>query len=290
MNNKSNFKAKVFLLLSMTIFGTIGVFRKYIPLPSGTISLVRGVIGSVFMLMLILAKGSRPSGQAIKKNIKILIIAGAFLGINWILLFEAYRYTSVATATLCYYMAPVFMILVSPFVVGERLTKKKVFCAVTAVIGMVLVSGILDVGAIEISELKGIIFALAAAVLYAAVVMISKRLENIDGTDVTLMQLVISAIVLVPYVLLVDRIGNVSFTPVSIAMLLVIGVVHTGIAYALYYSSIGNLKAQTIALFSYIDPVVAVLLSVLVLREEMSVAKMIGAILILGATILSERE
>ena len=137
---------KIFLLLSMTIFGTIGVFRKYIPLPSGMISLVRGIIGTVFMLALIYARGSRPSKEAIRRNIRILLIAGAFLGMNWILLFEAYRYTSVATATLCYYMAPVFMILASPFVMKEKLTKLKLGCVFVAVFGMVLVSGILDGG------------------------------------------------------------------------------------------------------------------------------------------------
>lgn len=283
-------KSKIILLMSMTIFGTIGVFRKYIPLPSGTISLVRGIIGTLFMLVLIYARGSKPSKEAIRANIKILIIAGAFLGINWILLFEAYRYTSVATATLCYYMAPVFMILASPFVMKEKLTKLKLGCAAVAVFGMVLVSGILDVGTVQQAEIKGILFALGAAVLYASVVMISKRLKNIEGTDVTLTQLAISAVVLLPYVLAVEKIGTVSFTPISIIMLLVIGVLHTGIAYALYYSSIGNLEAQTIALYSYIDPVVSVILSVLILREEMSLVKLAGAVMILGAAMMSEKN
>ena len=283
-------KSKILLLMSMTIFGTIGVFRKYIPLPSGTISLVRGIIGVLFMLAVIYARGNRPSKEAIRKNIRILLVAGALLGINWILIFEAYRYTSVATATLCYYMAPVFMILASPFVMKEKLTKFKLGCAAVAVCGMVLVSGILDVGTIQQSELKGILFAVGAAVLYATVVMISKRLKDIEGTDVTLTQLGISAIVLLPYVLTVEKIGTVTFTPISIVMLLVIGIVHTGVAYALYYTSISNLQAQTIALYSYIDPVVSVILSVLILREEMSLVKLAGAVMILGAAMLSEKK
>ena len=283
-------KSKLFLLMSMVIFGTIGVFRKYIPLPSGTISLVRGIIGTLFMLALLRGRGVSPSKTAIRKNIKILVVAGAFLGFNWILLFEAYRYTSVATATLCYYMAPVFMILASPFVMKEKLTKLKLGCAAVALFGMVLVSGVLDVGAVQQSEIKGILFALGAAILYASVVMISKKLKGIEGTDVTLTQLAISAIVLLPYVLAVEKIGTVTFTPISICMLLVIGVVHTGIAYALYYTSIGNLQAQTIALYSYIDPVVSVVLSILILKEDMSLMKLAGAVMILGAAMMSEKN
>lgn len=275
-------------IFSVAIFGTIGVFRKFIPLPSGLICLSRGIIGSLFLLVYLRLKGTRLSRQAVRKNSALLIPAGILLGLNWILIFEAYRYTKVSTVSLCYYMAPVFVILASPFVTKEALTGKKAFCAVLSFTGMVLVSGILNNTAHEPSEIKGILLALASACLYAANILVCKKLKEISGPDVTIVQLLISAAMLLPYTLLFENVGKIVFTPLSLAMLLIMSVLHTGIAYTLYYSSIKELKAQTIAIFSYIDPVVAVILSVLILKEAMSAPKLIGAALILGSAMISE--
>ncbi len=286
MNYKNELKSKILLLSSMTIFGTIGVFRRYIPFPSGMISLIRGIIGTIFLLCFLCAKGSKPDLRSIRKNLPLLLIAGILLGVNWILIFEAYQYTAVSTATLCYYMEPVFVILAAPFVMKERLTAKNLCCVVAALLGMILVSGISSDGIHGISDTKGILFALIAAVLYASVVLISKKLKDIDGVNVSLVQLATSAVVLIPYVWLAEDTSTVTFTPLSISMLLIVGIVHTGVAYALYYSSIKSLKSQTVALYSYIDPVVSVFLAVLILNESMSFLKLLGAGLILGAALV----
>lgn len=277
-------------LTAMVIFGTIGIFRRYIPLPSGMIALCRGIIGMLFLLLVIALRHSRISWQAIRRNLLILCVSGAVMGLNWILLFEAYRYTSVAIATLCYYMAPVFVILASAVLFKERLTRRKVICSFGSLVGMVLVSGVFQAGITGISELKGIVMGLGAAVLYACVILLNKMLRDINAYDRTLVQLAASAVVILPYTLLNEDPGGISFTPVVIIMMLAVGVVHTGIAYALYFGSMAALKAQTIALFSYIDPIVAVILSAVVLHEEIGVTGVIGAVLILGATMVSERE
>lgn len=118
--------AKQFYILAMSIFGTIGIFRRYIPLPSSVLALARGTIGTIFLLFLLLViKRQRLSAEAISRNFKFLVISGALIGFNWILLFEAYQYTTVATATLCYYMAPVLVIMASPFFFQEKLTPCK---------------------------------------------------------------------------------------------------------------------------------------------------------------------
>ncbi len=283
-------KSRVMFLTAMVIFGTIGIFRRYIPLPSGMIALCRGIIGMLFLLLVIALRHSRISWQAIRRNLLILCVSGAVMGLNWILLFEAYRYTSVAIATLCYYMAPVFVILASAVLFKERLTRRKVICSFGSLVGMVLVSGVFQAGITGISELKGIVMGLGAAVLYACVILLNKMLRDINAYDRTLVQLAASAVVILPYTLLNEDPGGISFTPVVIIMMLAVGVVHTGIAYALYFGSMAALKAQTIALFSYIDPIVAVILSAVVLHEEIGVTGVIGAVLILGATMVSERE
>ena len=275
------------LTLSMVIFGTIGVFRRYIPLPSSLVAMTRGLTGMLFLLLVMVLRKRGMNRTAVRKKLGLLCLSGAAIGVNWILLFEAYNYTSVATATLCYYLAPMFVILASPLVVGERLTAKKLICVLTALLGMVFVSGVLESGGGS-SDLRGVLLGLGAAVLYASVVLMNKQLGDVPAYDRTIVQLGSSAAVLLPYVLLTENLGTLSFTPGTIALLLVVGVVHTGIAYALYFGSLMQLKAQTAAILSYIDPVVAVLLSALVLREHMSLLSGLGAILVLGAAVVSE--
>ena len=275
------------LTLSMVIFGTIGVFRRYIPLPSSLVAMTRGLTGMLFLLLVMVLRKRGMNRTAVRRKLGLLCLSGAAIGVNWILLFEAYNYTSVATATLCYYLAPMFVILASPLVVGERLTAKKLICVLTALLGMVFVSGVLESGGGS-SDLKGVLLGLGAAVLYASVVLMNKQLGDVPAYDRTIVQLGSSAAVLLPYVLLTENLGALSFTPGTIALLLVVGVVHTGIAYALYFGSLMQLKAQTAAILSYIDPVVAVLLSALVLREHMSLLSGLGAILVLGAAVVSE--
>ena len=274
------------LTLSMVIFGTIGIFRRYIPLPSSLVAMTRGLTGMLFLLLVMVLRKRGMNRAAVRRKLGMLCLSGAAIGVNWILLFEAYNYTSVATATLCYYLAPMFVILASPLVVGERLTAKKLICVLTALLGMVFVSGVLETGGS--SGLKGVLLGLGAAVLYASVVLMNKQLGDVPAYDRTIVQLGSSAAVLLPYVLLTENLGTLSFTPGTIGLLLVVGVVHTGIAYALYFGSLMELKAQTAAILSYIDPVVAVLLSALVLREHMSLLSGLGAILVLGAAVVSE--
>lgn len=283
-----NTKAKISLILSMFIFGTIGIFRKYVPLSSGLLAISRGYIGALFLVLLIFIKKDKISFKAIKNNLFLLCLSGGFIGVNWILLFESYQYTSVATATLCYYMAPVFVIIASPFLFKEKITLKKVVCVLVALVGMVLVSGIIEMGFTGIGELKGIILGLGAAAFYASVIVLNKKIKNVPIYDKTIVQLASAATVLVPYSILVEDNSAVEITPIVIIMLLIVGVVHTGFSYALYFGTIEKLHTQTVALFSYIDPIVAIILSAVILSEKMSAFGIIGAVLILGSTMVSE--
>lgn len=286
MNNNRD---KMMMIAAMTIFGTIGIFRRYIPLPSSTLALARGVIGTLFLLTLVLfVKKQRLDGGAIRRNLAFLVISGALIGFNWILLFEAYQYTTVAVATLCYYMAPVIVVMVSPFLFKEKLTPLKAACVAVALAGMVFVSGIPQSGFGGISELKGILLGLGAALLYATVVVLNQYIRDIPAYDKTIMQLGMAAVAILPYTLLTENFADISFTPIAVLMLLFVGIVHTGIAYTLYFGSMSGLKAQTIALFSYIDPVVAIILSAVILQENIGLWGVIGAVMVLGSTMVSE--
>lgn len=281
-------KAKASLIFPMLVFGTIGIFVRYIPLPSSVIALTRGVIGTVFLIVVTLKRGPGISWKAIRRNLLNLCLSGAFIGINWILLFESYRFTTVATATLCYYMAPVFVTISAPFLFKERLTKKKMLCIAGALVGMIFVSGIWNTGISGTGELRGVLYGIGAAVFYASVILLNKKIRDISAYDKTMMQLAAASIVLLPYTVLTEKVSVLSLTPVAVILLAVVGILHTGISYTLYFGSMKELEAQTIAIFSYIDPIVAILLSALFLKEPLGIGGIAGAIMVLGAALISE--
>ena len=285
MQQKDDLKSLLLLLGSMAIFGAIGLVRRLIPLPSSVIAMARGLLGGAATYLYFRARGGRLSLRALGGEGKWLLLTGALLGFNWILLFEAYRYTSVAVATLCYYMAPMLVVLVSPLLFRERITARKAVCVALALVGMLLVSG---AGRGEgVKDARGVLFGLTAAVFYAAIVLTNKKLTRTDGLSRTILQLLTAGVVLIPYVLLTERVGSLELSGSTLLWLLAAGLIFTALTYTMYFSAIPGLRAQTGALGSYVDPVVAVLVSALFLHEPISAAEWIGAVLILGATAVS---
>ncbi len=285
---KDNLSSKMSLAGAMVIFGTIGLFVRSIDMSSSIIALIRGAVGTVFLVLFCLIAKRKFSLSKVKEKLLLLCLSGGAIGINWILLFEAYRYTTVATATLCYYMAPIFVIIVSSVIYKEKLTCKKMLCTLVALAGMFFVSGVTETGINSISEMKGVIFGVLAAVFYSSVVLINKSLGSVPAYDKTIVQLLSASAVILPYCLITENIGELSFNKKNIIMLLVVSVIHTGIAYTMYFGSMKKLESQTIAIMSYIDPIVAVILSSLFLKEKMTLLGVIGAVMILSATFFSE--
>ena len=290
MDQRSNDRRSVLMLVSsLLIFGTIGVFRRFIPVSSGFLAFSRGILGGLCILVFLRLKHIRPKEKLPRRVLAGLIVSGALIGFNWMLLFEAYNHTTVAVATLCYYMQPTIVMLLSPLIFREKLTVRKAVCAAAAVLGMVLVSGILDSGAGG-GSLRGVLLGLGAAVLYSAVVILNNKIRGVDPWQKTSVQLLSAGLVMVPYLLLTGGFGGEGFTPASVLLLLVVGVVHTGIAYVLYFGSMDGLRVQTVAILSYIDPVSALLFSALLLREPLSLLNILGAVLIIGSAFVSELQ
>ena len=276
------------LITSMLIFGTIGIAVRKTGLPSGFIAAVRGAIGALFMLPMMLLHGRRPSFSAMRRNLILLIISGAFIGFNWILLFESYRYTTVATATVLYYTAPIFVALLSPLLLGTRAGPSRLLLILLAVVGMLLLS---EVWLIDFSadSYVGYPLALGAAVLYASVTLLNKKMKDISAEDKTLFQLAVAGAVVLPYTLLTESVSAEMLNPLSIAILLLIGVLHTGVAYSLYFGSLDALPADSVAVLSYVDPIFAVILSIILLEEPMSLFSALGAVIILISAVILER-
>ncbi len=291
MNRKEQRNALISVTSAIVLFGTIGIFREFTPLPSGLLSMSRGLIGALFLALIMLVRRIKISAAAVKKNFLLLGLSGAMIGANWILLFEAYKFTTIPIATLCYYMAPIFVILASPLVLKERLTGLKLVCAAISFVGIVLVAFGSDAGGDvgEKNHLLGIILGLGAAALYAGDILINKCIDGITAEERTLSQLAVAGIVCIPYTFLAENLSEVDFTPTSTTLLIIMGVLHTGIAYTLYFGGMKKLPAQTVAIVSYLDPAISVILAVLLIKGSvLSLYGWIGAVLILGAALVSE--
>ena len=274
-----------YMILSMVIFGSVGIVVNYIPLSAAMIAAMRALIGALVMAVAMILRRKAISRTAILHNLGWLLLSGAALGANWILLFMSYDHTgSVALSTVCYYMAPVFIMLLSPLVLREKMSGLRMVCSVVAVVGVVLISGV-TLG--TKGQLTGILLALGAAALYAAVVLINKVMKRMPAQETTFCQLLVAALVTLPYALFV-RHDALVLTAQSLLPVLILGVVHTGLAYMLFFGAAAKLPAQSTALISYLDPLVAVVLSVLILNQTMSTWQIVGAALILGAAFVGE--
>lgn len=286
--DRNDRKSVLMFVLSMLIFGTIGIFRRYIPISSAYLAFSREVLGGLFLLSFMKLKQRDVGGKLPAHTTIWLAVTGAVMGVNWILLFEAYNHTTVSVATLCYYMQPTIVVLLSPIFFKERLTMKKCVCASAAIIGMALVSGVTGGEGAKSGDITGILLGLGAAIFYSAVVIMNKRIIGIDAYQKTTIQLFSSGIVMVPYILLKGGFAGEGFGMITVILLLIVGVVHTGIAYVLYFGSMDGLKAQSVAILSYIDPVSALLFSALLLKEPLNTIDAVGAIMIIGSAVISE--
>ena len=273
------------LIFAMLIVGSIGIFVHFIAMPSAVVAAARAIIGTLFLLLTIISKRTAIQWKFVKQNAIYLIISGAAIGFNWIFLFEAYQYTTVAVATLCYYMAPAFVILLAPIVLKEKLTPLNILCTLFALLGAVLISGVLGGSG---ANLTGVFYGLLAAVLYASIMILNKKMKGLSGLELTFFQLTVATCVMLPYVLITEDLVNLLWTPQSMSLLLIVGIIHTGLVYQLFFSAMNQLPAQTSSLLSYIDPITAIFLSAWLLQEKLSPIQVMGTVLILGSALVNE--
>ena len=286
---KTRMNAKVMLSIAMAIFGTLAIFTRNISVSSGELALYRAIMASILLTGYLAITKQKVDFRAIKKEIPLLLFSGMAMGINWILLFQAYRYTTVSVATLSYYFAPVIVTVVCPFLFKEKLTKKQIICFVMSTIGLILIIGVENLGGGG-SDLVGIMFGLGAAAFYATVILLNKFIKNVAGLHRTVLQFYAAVVILVPYVVLTGGSTLGGLNGLGWGCLLIVGLIHTGFTYCLYFSALKDLSGQEASILSYIDPLVAVLVSVLILGESMTVMQVIGGILILGFTLWNEKN
>ena len=282
---KKENSAKILMAVAMFIFGTLAPFVRNISVNSGELALYRAVLAALLVGGFLLVTRQRLCIGSIKKELLLLLLSGAAMGINWILLFEAYKYTTVSVATLSYYFAPVIVMVVCPLLFKEKMTGKHVLCFIMSTAGLVLITGTAGGGK---QDLLGIAFGLGAAIFYATVMLLNKFIKGVTGLHRTFIQFLSAIVVLLPYVALSSGFTLGNLTGKGWLTLLIVGLVHTGITYCMYFSALKELPGQEVAILSYIDPLIAVLVSVIWLKESITIPQIIGGLLILGFTLWSE--
>ncbi|MBP3892770.1 MAG: EamA family transporter [Atopobiaceae bacterium] len=276
------------LVASEVIFGTLGLFVRLIPLSSEALAASRGILGALFLLVFMRLRGLRLELPQRRRTMALLLVSGVCLTLNWAFLFEAYRLTTLATAELAYEMAPVIVMAVSPFVLNEHLTGTRKVCLCLALAGIVAVSGVLEPGATVGVTIEGVALGLVAACFYASVMVLNQFLGSVEPLTKTAVQLGVAGLALVPRLAVAGEVGWLSLGPREWLLLMIVCLVHTGVAFILWFSSLHELSAQKVAIFNYIDPAVALLVSALVFGERLTPLATVGAVLILGSTLASE--
>ncbi|MGN0527026.1 MAG: DMT family transporter [Acutalibacteraceae bacterium] len=280
-------KNRFLLIISMVIFGTIGLFTRYIDIPSKELALYRAVLATLFLGFYLIISKRKIDFKAIKNQIPLLLLSGIALAFNWIFLFESYKYTAISVATLSYYMAPVIVTVASSVIFKEKLSLLKIICFVMSALGMVFIIDPQNIISGDVNP-KGVLLGLLAAVFYSTVIILNKYIKNVDSIERNLLQFIAVIIILTPYVLLTDGIHLAALNGKGTVSLLILGLIHTGFTYCIYFKSISALPGQETAVLSYIDPLVAVVISFLVFKETMTLSQIIGGVLILGFTLLNE--
>ncbi len=277
---------RLMMIFSMAIFGTLGLFVRNIPVSSGELALYRAILAALLIAAYLGITKQKIPFANIKKEVPLLLASGVAMGINWIFLFQAYKYTTVSLATLSYYFAPVIVTVACPFLFKEKLTGKQIICFLMSTVGLVMITGIGKIG--SNTDFIGILWGLGAAFFYAVVILLNKFIKGVEGIHRTFLQFLSAIVILIPYVAVTGGVTLGQLHTVGWINLLIVGLLHTGITYCLYFSALKELPGQKAAILSYIDPLVAVVISVTVLGESMTVWQAVGGLLILGFTLWNE--
>lgn len=279
-------KNKVILryLFALTLYGTIGLFLHFVSYSSEFVVLCRGLFGSLFIYLVLRFRKEKIDRESIRKNLFMLALSGIALGLNWVFLFTGYRY-GIAVTSLCNYMAPIIVVVITSLFYKEKINLKQIICIILAFVGMLLLLGIFE-GIVQ-TDMRCVLCGSLAAVGFVILVLINRKIQDIGQLEKTLIQLLFSMLAVLPYVYFNDGFPKV-FDLRSTLLVLVLGFLHTGVAYIFYFSSIDTLPAQSIAVLGYLEPVMNLLIGGLILHEKIGITGILGAVLIILASIGNE--
>lgn len=271
-------------LISLVMFGSNGIFASYIHMPSYAIVFFRSALGGLALCIAFLGARKKLTALQYREDIPFLILSGIALSSNWLFLFEAYAQIGVGLGSIMNYCGPALVVLVSPFVLHERLTIPKLISLAAALGGAVCISGQAVAGGITI---WGIICGMMAAVAFACIIIFNRFIRHVEGMESAMIQLVISAIICGAFLCWKDGFA-ISLTSSDIFPLLFLGLVNTGLSYLFYLPAVQHLSVQTVTVCGYLEPLAAVFFSLIILGESLTPVQWLGAALIIGGAVWCE--
>lgn len=289
LNRNSECFAKYQLLISMILSGTLGVMMHFVTFPSSVSAFSRALISTPFLLLVIHIRKEKLNYLAVRNNAILLFLTGTMIALSWIFMFEAYRYAPVSVVTLCSYLSPIFLLIAAPIILKEKISFPKCLCVLGALVGVLIISGSADLGVQEGLDIRGVLFSMGASLSNTALILLSKKIRNISAYNQTVVQFAAAGLVMFPYALLTGGFSRLCFDGIAILMLLIIGIVNTGICYVMYFDALPKVSAQTIALYNYVPSLVSMVLSAAVLGERLTLGNICGGLLILAAAIISNK-
>lgn len=275
---------RLIYFISTLISSSSGFISRYINCEREFLVLCRGIIGSLFLYALIRLKGRKLDTVSIKKNFKPLVLSGILMGICWIALFIGFEY-SLSITSLLNNMYNLVVVVIMSLIFKEKLNGKQIFCVIVAVLGVLMLSGLFE-GQIQANS-KGMMFGLISCIGYSIVTIINMRIKDINPLDKTVVQLFISFLVILPFVLLGNKIPT-SIDTTSIILIFVMGILNTGISFLLFFGSIEHLPSSEIAIIGYLEPVINIVIGITFFDEKMSIIGIVGTIIILAAALANE--
>ena len=273
---RGNFLLKY--LIAIVLYGCNGLLVNNIDASSEYIAMTRGLVGFAVIVLSFFIRGRKIQFESIKRNFAMLVLSGIALGLNWALLFKGFK-IAVSVATLCNYLAPIILIIISPILFKEKITLRQMICVAISLVGLLLISGVLDTNGAASLEAAG--YGLGAAGCFVIMVIFNRKMTDIKPMEKSAVQLLSAAITMIPFVVAKDGFPQ-QLDQRSLICLLIIGAATTGFAYILYFDALTHITFEQIAVYGYLEPVIGVITSCIFLGEELTILSTIGAILIIG--------
>ena len=274
----SKFLVYSYVAAAAIIWGSNGVIVNWVPYDAYAIAFFRVLFASLTLLPVVLLT-RKPETMRAARSWRVMLSLGLLLALGWTLLFHSMKLIAIANAVLLNYMAPIFVALLAPLFLKEKLEKSTLLALAISVAGIVVISYQQN---LQISHLNllGVILGLLSGLAYAGFIIASKRaLSSFSSLVVAFYSYAVASIFLLPFVIGTD------FSPdlTSWILLLVLGVFNTGFAVTLYLKGLGMVKAQKAVVFTYLEPASAVVFGFLFLAQQPTPLMLVGGFLILIA-------
>lgn len=279
---------RLHLSLVMILWGSLGVFTKSIPLSALSLAFLRAFIAlPVLFLAMKVKTGVHKKSVLSFRQLKPYLLSGAILGFGWLTLFYGFKHTSIASAVIIYNMCPVYVIIAAPLLLKEKIMPLQIAVIIISFTGLLFIVGS---NLTEGSSLVGILLSGLSGIMYACIVMLNRSIkERVENRTATFFQILTAALVLLPFVLIDGEIFRITGMDIKAWIFLVLlGAVHTGLAYTLFFSVYESMKSLEIVSFSYLEPLFAIVFSLIFLGETLMPLQIAGGVMILGSTYAAE--